>query len=89
MGAYYDIKMYHLTPQGWVTGERPSGAVETWQRWASGHAGRRTAHIGWTSLWADPRIPRSERDALRAHHRESMGMPGRVDEVTTTIGDPI
>ena len=89
MAGYYDVQAHHLTPDGWVTGEKPGDAVETWQRWSTRQGGRREENIGWTSLWANPQIPRPDRNALRARYPELMGAPGRVGDVTTTIGDPV
>jgi hypothetical protein len=89
VSMYSDSKCYHLTPDGWVTGQRPANTVESWTRWTFAEHGRRRENVGWTSLWADPRIARSERDALRRLYPALMGSAGSIGAVTTTIGDPI
>jgi|SRR5215472_3986583 len=91
--AYDDIETeYHLTPDGWKTGDPPSNRIETWichQYQASPYS--RTL-VQWRPKWADPKIPRAERDELRAKYEEFMGKPGRTGTgglaKETTIGEP-
>ena len=77
--AYDDIEFeYHLTPDGWKTGDPPSNRIETWichQYQASPYS--RTL-VQWRSKWADPNIPRADRDELRTKYKEFMGRRGRL-----------
>jgi hypothetical protein len=92
--AYDDIETeYHLTPDGWKTGEPPSDRVETWicqQYQASGYS---KTLVSWRCTWADPGMPRGDRDELRAKYKEFMGRPGRTGTGgfarETAIGDPL
>jgi len=80
---------YHLTPAGWVTGNRPADAVESWKRSTSQQSGWSKENIDWWCVWADQKIARGERDSLRKRHREFMGVPGRRGNIFTSIGEPL
>jgi hypothetical protein len=90
MDPYDDATRFHLTPDGWVTGERPANAAESWRRWSfRPRPGAPQENVGWTSLWADPRMSRTERNTLRQRYPQLMGGAGQVGDISTTIGDPI
>jgi hypothetical protein len=90
MADYDEATRFHLTPDGWVTGDRPANAVESWKRWSfRPRSGPSRENVGWTSLWADPNMPRHDRNALRKRYPELMGAAGEAGGVNTTIGDPI
>jgi len=55
--------LHHLLPNGWVTGDEPSGRVETWRRTV-----RPDASISWRCDWVDLKKTPTERDALRRKH---------------------
>jgi hypothetical protein len=80
---------YHLTPAGWTTDDAPADRVEAWSRSVSQQSGWSKEYITWRCLWADPAIPRAERDAVRRTHREFMGPPGRRGSTIISIGDPL
>jgi len=84
-----DETAYHLTRDGWVAGERPANAIESWTRWSFRETGRPKQTVGWTSIWADFRMTRTDRDALRRRHRALIGTPGVNGDISTSIGDPI
>jgi hypothetical protein len=77
--AYDDIKTaYHLTSDGWKTGNPPADRIETWichKYQASAYS--RTL-ISWRCTWADPGMPRPDRDKVRAKYKEFIGRPGRT-----------
>jgi len=80
---------YHLTPEGWTTGDAPADRVETWLRSMHQQSGWSKEYIDWRCEWINPSIPRAERDALRNKHREFMGPPGRRGSTIISIGDPL
>jgi hypothetical protein len=84
-----EVNQYHLTRDGWVTGARPANAAESWIRWSFRDSSGQRENVGWTSMWADPRISRPDRNALRQRYPQLMGAPGRNGDISTTIGDPI
>jgi hypothetical protein len=92
--AYDDIEIeYHLTPDGWKTGDPPSDCIETWichKHQASGYS---RTHVSWRCKWADPSTSRSARNELRARYKEFMGRPGRSwtggFATETAIGEPL
>ena len=92
--AFEDIKTeYHLTSDGWKTGDPPADRIETWichKYQASGYS--RTL-ISWRCTWADPGMSRPDRDEVRAKYKEFMGRPGRTGTGNfgkeTAIGEPI
>lgn len=92
--AYDRIEVeYHLTRDGWKTGDAPSDRIETWiyrEYQASGYS---KTLVSWRCAWADPGVPRPARDEVRAKYKELMGQPGRSGTrglaKETTIGDPL
>jgi hypothetical protein len=84
-----DSTLHTLTPRGWVTDDHPPDAIETWVRAASQASGWSREYVSWSCQWANPNVPRAERDTIRAKHREFMGRPGRFGDRETTIGDPL
>jgi hypothetical protein len=81
--------IYHLTPTGWITGNAPIDRVETWSRSVRQQSGWSKEYISWRCVFANPAIPRAERNAVRTKHREFMGVPGRRGSTVTIIGDPL
>jgi hypothetical protein len=81
--------IYHLTPKGWITGDRPSDCAESWARSVRQQSGWSKEYIDWRCLWVDPNIARAERDALRKKFQEFMGVAGRQGITITTISDPL
>jgi hypothetical protein len=89
MSCHDDTSLYSLTPTGWDADELHPKAVERWSRHVSQASPWSREYVTWTCLWADQEIPRSQRDGLRAAHRDFMGAPGRWDNRETTIGEPL
>jgi hypothetical protein len=80
---------YHLTPRGWKTGHPSSDRVETWLRAVRHQSGGAKEYICWVCQWADPNLPRSDRDKLRAKHKGFMGRSSRWQRRITIIGEPL
>jgi hypothetical protein len=79
----------HLTLSGWQTGESPEGRVESWHYSYSQQSGWSKEYVEWTCIWADPDIPRADRNRIREQYGERMGKPGRFGNVITTISKPL
>jgi hypothetical protein len=78
---------HHLTRNGWVISDNPPlDRVETWNRYTEETSGRSERSTKWTCTWANPAIPRSERNALR--ERFSTRMLGSGED-RVSIGDPL
>jgi len=80
---------YHLTPKGWTNSDAPVDCVETWSRSVRQQSGWSKEYIEWHCKWANPSVPRAERDALRKKHREFIGPQGRHGSTIISIGDPL
>lgn len=67
----------HLTPDGWVVADSPPpGRVETWICSVE-EPGWSKRYVEWTCMWANPKVPLSERDSLRERFAEPMFSIGR------------
>jgi len=76
---------YHLTPRGWETGNSPLDRVETWLRAIRGSR----EYVCWVCKWANPNVPRADRDKLRTKHGQFMGHSSRWRRRITIIGEPL
>jgi hypothetical protein len=63
----------HLTPRGWEPDETPD-RVESWR---------------CPRVWANPDVPRTDRDRLREKHKETMGTPDPLNNMVISIGEPL
>lgn len=84
-----DCTVYMLTPGGWLPGEDHPDAVETWVRSTSQASDWSREYISWSCQWANPEVPRADRDWLRSLYRDFMGKPGRSGSREITIGSPL
>ncbi len=55
---------HHLTPAGWVTGPRPSDAVETWLKKTEQSSGYSEEEIDWQQTWVSDTATQVERAEL-------------------------
>jgi hypothetical protein len=92
--AYDDIEFeYHLTSDGWKTGDPPSNRIETWICHPYQASPYSRTLVQWRSKWADPNIPRADRNEIRTKYKEFMGRRGRIGTrglaKETAIGEPL
>ena len=84
-----DTIALHLTLSGWVTGDPPADRVETWELHSHQAFGWSKEYRTWRCLWANPAVPRSERDKIRSKFADRMGREGREGDTITDIGEPL
>ena len=84
-----DATIYTLTTSGWVVSDSYPDGVERWARHVFQASDWSREYITWTCVWANPDVPRPERDRVRKEHREFMGEPGQRRSRETNIGKPL
>jgi hypothetical protein len=79
--------IFHLTSNGWfISDSPPPDRVETWNCCVRDLPAWSRQLIDWTCMWANPNVPRAERDILRVrfavqmHARARGGAHVSVDE---------
>jgi len=77
-----------LTPVGWKTDEPPD-CVESWRCQVYQRSGWSKEYVNWTCVWANPDVPRADRDRLREKHKETMGTPDPLSNIVISIGEPL
>ena len=81
--------IYHLTPRGWEFDDPPPpDRVESWRCYVHQQSGWSKEYVDWTCIWANPDVPRTERDQLREKHKETMGTPDPLSNMVISIGEP-